>query len=843
MKYLIKTLLFFFVVLGISVQAFAQPKLWGTLPYAGKPGAGLIYEIDLNGNQMSDVHAFSKYEGKQSRHEVLLADNNKLYGIAAGGMFQFGCILYDYDPATGQYNILHDFFDPDAWIGISANAGYLMQASNGLIYGFNQNGGPGQDGQLFSYDPATAAFEYLADFDELTTGSVPVGVLVEASNGKLYGVTNEGGVCNYGTIFSYDIQSEILMQERCFDWPDGADPVNGLCLASNGLLYGMTNAGGGSGDGVIYSYEPGTGIYTLLHEFNTAAHGGKPYGRLYPASDGKLYGMASTGGLNGDGILFRYDPGLNLFALRINFDGTNGADPNGSLVECGGFLYGMTTEGGVNNEGTLFRYDMTANQLTKLADFYGDDYGRYPYGSLTAGQDGILYGQTFSGGKNDNGVMFEYYTGTLVFLKRFDFGQSDNGALSISSLMTGNDGWVYGTTYDGGQYNGGTIYRLNPADRMFESLYEFDIYTYGGNPTSGLIQATDGYFYGTTPFGGTVGAGIIYRFDANNKIVTVLEDLITPSEGSRPSGLPVQAADGFLYGLTSQGGAMGDGALYRFNLSNSTYAKQVDFQDAASGSRPGGSLVEAANGKLYALANEGGQFGFGTLFEYDPAGGTFFAMAHFDGLNKGAGPVATLLEYEDNQLYGVCFEGGVYGKGTMFVFDAVSGTCTKVHDFGAAADGTNPIGSLMKASNGKIYGTANRGGTYGYGIIFEYSPGTGDYAIIQEFTSHREMPWYSALLEVETDYGINDGLDSPLYLDVFPNPARDRVFVNIKGMQGPTALRLMDMQGNLILLKSAASGIAPEATERLDLEGLSPGLYLLNADDGTSNASRKIIIR
>jgi uncharacterized repeat protein (TIGR03803 family) len=843
MKYLIKTLLLFFVLHGSSMQAFTQPKLWGTLPYAGKPGAGLICEIDLNGNQMSDIHAFSKYEGKQSRHEALLADNNKLYGIAVGGMFQFGCILYEYDPATGQYNIIHDFHDPDAWVGLAANAGYLMQASNGLIYGFNQNGGPTQDGQLFSYDPSSGVFEYLADFEASTTGSIPAGVLTEAANGKLYGVTNEGGVCNYGTIFSYDIESGIIVQEHCFDWLDGADPVDGMCLASNGLLYGMTNAGGGSGDGVIYSYETTTGILTLLHEFNTAAHGGKPYGRLYQASDGNLYGMASTGGLNGDGILFRYDPDLDLFALRINFDGTNGADPNGNLVECEGSLYGMTTEGGVNNEGTLFRYDMTANQLTKLADFYGDDYGRYPYGSLTAGQDGILYGQTYSGGKNDNGVMFEYYTATLVFLKRFDFGQSDNGAMSISSLMTGNDGWVYGTTYGGGQYNGGTIYRINPADRIFESLYEFDIYTYGGNPTTGLIQATDGYFYGTTPFGGTVGAGVIYRFDANNKIVTVLEDLITPSQGSRPSGPPVQASDGFLYGLTRQGGAMGHGALYKFNLSISTYTKLADFQDAASGSRPEGSLVEAANGKLYALANEGGQFGFGTLFEYDPTGGTFFTMAHFDGLNKGAGPVTTLLEYEDNQLYGVCLEGGVYGKGTMFAYDAVSGTCSKVHDFGAAADGTNPMGPLMKASNGKIYGTANSGGTYGYGIIFEYSPSTADYAIIHEFSSHREMPWFSALLEVETDFGTGEEPENPFYLSVFPNPARDHLMLSIQGLDSEARLILTDMLGNTILFKDLVPGKNPETLDRLDIQRLPAGMYLLTMQDGRKSISKKIIIR
>jgi len=836
-----KSRFYFFIILFLAEIVInpvtAQPKLWGTLPYGGEPGAGLVYEIDLNGNGMSEIHAFEKFEGYNSRHEVLLADNNKLYGIAQGGFGQFGSLLYEYDPETGAYFIVHDFFDPVQWIGLSAGAGYLMQASNGLIYGLIQNGGPNQEGQLFSYDHETGDFEYLAEFDALTTGSTPLGVLTEAPDGKLYGVASEGGVCNYGTIFSYDIESGSLMQERCFDWSDGADPVDGMILASNGLLYGMTNAGGGSGDGVIYSFEPGTGIYTLLHEFNTAAHGGKPYGRLYQASDGDLYGMASTGGLNGDGILFKYDPDIDLFVLRISFDGIDGASPNGNLVEYEGFLYGMTTEGGANNEGTLFRYDKIANQITRLADFYGDDYGRYPYGSLTLYQDGMLYGQTFSGGQNDMGVMFKYNTNNLTYLKCFDFGQSAEGAMNVSSLLLGNDGWAYGTTWDGGQYNGGTIYRINPADRQFENLYDFDIYTYGGNPTSGLIQAADGYFYGTTPYGGTVGAGILYRFDVNNKIVTVLEDLITPSEGSRPSGPPVQASNGYLYGLTSQGGAMGDGALYRFNLSNSTYTKLANFQDAASGSRPEGSLVEAANGKLYALANEGGQFGYGTLFEYDPAGGTFFAVAQFDGLNKGAGPVGTLLEYEDNMLYGVCIEGGVFDEGTMFVYDASANTCTKVHDFNSVVDGYAPLGSLMKASNGRIYGTTNRGGAYDYGALFEYYPVNGDYDIIYDFATFREMSWYSALLEVETEYGIDENTGDLLKLTIYPNPVRD--ILTVSHEQAVINISIYNQAGQLIMDKAE---YADNDNVLLNLEFLDPGIYIIRIQgEGGKYATSKFV--
>lgn len=833
-----RSIAIFLLAIVIAWSAEAQPKLWGTLPLAGKPGAGLIYELNLSNTQFSAVHALTKYEGEKSRHQVLLAGNNKFYGIADGGYDQFGSIIYEFDPATSEYFIVQDFYDPVVQHSYGAGECYLMQASDGLIYGFNQNGGLSQDGQLFSYNPSTADFQYLADFEALTTGGNPVGVLCEAPNGMLYGVASDGGICDYGTLFSFDIGNGILAQDHCFDWTEGANPEDGLVMASNGLLYGMTNGGGVNGDGVIYSYEPGTGIFTLLHEFNTAAHGGKPYGRLFQASDGKLYGMASSGGANGKGILFRYDIDLDLFVLRINFDGINGQYPNGSLIEHQGYLYGMTTEGGVANEGILFRFDPVANIIIKLTDFYGADYGRYPYGSLSIGPNGNLFGQTYSGGKFDKGIMFEYNAATSVFTKRFDFDQADEGAMNISGLMHGTDGWVYGTTYMGGQYHGGTIYRINPDNREFESLYEFDISTYGGNPYSGLMQADDGFFYGVNPFGGTVGAGTIYRFDANSKIVTVLEDLITPSEGKKPSGPPVQASDGFLYGLTNQGGAMGHGAIYRFNLSNSTYSKLADFQDAASGSRPVGSFIEAANGKLYALAEQGGQFGYGTLFEYDPTGGTFFVVVHFDGLNKGATPTGTLLEYDDNIIYGMCSEGGLNDVGTIFVYDAITNICTKVHDFNTAGDGAYPLSSLMKASNEKIYGTTHFGGAYNSGVLFEMDPVSDDYILIHEFENYREYPWFGALLEVDTDYGTDEDEMEEMTFELFPNPAFKHI--NIKPVSaGTTTIRILNQSGQIVM--NYETWITANGFD-IQIEDLNEGVYVLQlTNEQGSTATRKFV--
>ena len=842
MKTKFSLLVFILSIYFLAPDILAQPKLWGTLPFAGDPGAGLVYEFNLDGKQLSDIYAFEKFEGEDPQYELLLADNSLFYGIADGGYGQFGSFIYEYDPTTNAFNIVHDFYDPSLMISYAANDGFLMQASDGLIYGFNQNGGVNSDGQLFSFNPSNRAFEYLVDFEALTTGNRPVGALTEANDGKLYGVTNEGGFCNYGTLFSYDPESKQLVMERCFDWVDGVDPANSLIQASNGILYGMTYAGGGSGDGVIFSYETGTGMYTLLHEFNTSGQGSKPYGRLFQASDGKLYGTASAGGLNGDGILFSYDINLDLFAVEIDFDGTNGAYPNGSLIEYGGLLYGMTTEGGVANEGILFKYDNVSNTITKLADCYGVDYGRYPYGTLTIGPDGNLFGQTYRGGKNDDGIMFEYSPSSFTFTKRFDFGQADDGAYNYGSLKLGSDGWVYGTTAEGGQYGYGTIYRINPVNREFESLFDFDMFGNGGTPLSGLMQATDGYYYGATTYGGTVNGGMLYRFNASNNILTVLEDL-SPSTGTEPSGTPMQASNGFLYGLTKHGGSIGDGALYKFNLSTSVYAKQADFQDAATGSLPLGSLVEATNGKLYAMAEYGGQFTYGTLFEYDPANASLFVMVHFDGLNKGSYPAGTLLEYDDNKLYGMCTSGGVYDAGTLFVFDAISGVCTKVHDFNPANDGYKPYSTLMRASNNKIYGTTTRGGAYDSGVLFQYDPGTGEYMIMHEFTSFREYPWFSAFIEVDTDFGINESDDQKLYFNVFPNPANDQIKISCDHTADDIRLSILDVRGRMILEKNYSQTASRRFSTTFAIESLESGIYFVRLSSGGNIRTQKIVVR
>jgi uncharacterized repeat protein (TIGR03803 family) len=446
-----------------------------------------------------------------------------------------------------------------------------------------------------------------------------------------------------------------------------------------------------------------------------------------------------------------------------------------------------------------------------------------------------LYGQTYGGGKYGMGIMFMYNTTNMLFTKCFDFGDAADGAIIFSNLMEASDNMIYGTTQYGGFYNAGSIYRINPDNRQFESIYDFDLYTSGGGPYDGLMEAGDGLLYGVTPFGGSVNMGTLYRLDMNTGVYTVIHDLITVSEGQEPRGVPLEVTDGILYGVTRAGGANGEGTLYKFNLGTNVFTKQADFDDLTTGKYPGASLIKATNGKLYGLAQSGGQHSYGTLFEYDMASASLQAMA-FDGLNKGRIPVGTLIEYEDNMLYGMCHMGGLYDEGTLFVVDLDALACTKLMDFNPATTGYQPMGSLIKASNNKLYGATNRGGAYDSGVIFEYDPESGTYTTIHEFTSFREYPWFGSLLEVETEYGVDETSGEIDALSFYPNPAEKKLFVSAD--PGTYQLAVFNQRGQQMVEKEVTLG---QAHITLDLDQYEAGVYILQLFSEENILSGKFI--
>ena len=282
----------------------------------------------------------------------LISDGTFLYGMTTdGGVNDLGVIFKVKTDGTGYLEILH-------FAGVSnGSSPYGSLISDGtFLYGMTGNGGSYGYGTVFKIMHDGTGYVKLLDFNKWTNGSYPLGSLI--SDGVfLYGMTSEGGVSNYGTIFKIMTNGTGYIKLKDFvGIPDGSYP-NGALIFDGTFLYGTTSSGGINGMGMLFKITPnGTGFLSLL-DFDANITGIIPTGP--PVFDGTyLCGTTSLGGTNGSGTIFKIMPNGTGYAKIMDFDGvTNGSYPLASLIYDGVYLYGMTLSGGINNLSTIYKYE------------------------------------------------------------------------------------------------------------------------------------------------------------------------------------------------------------------------------------------------------------------------------------------------------------------------------------------------------------------------------------------------------------------------------------------------------------------------------------------------------
>jgi|HubBroStandDraft_1064217.scaffolds.fasta_scaffold07161_3 uncharacterized repeat protein (TIGR03803 family) len=360
-----------------------------------------------------------------------------------------------------------------------------------------------------------------------------------------------------------------------FDGTDGQAPLAGLIQATDGNLYGTTNEGGTNGGyGTVFKITP-RGTLSTLYSFcaqSNCADGTVPYAGLVQATNGDFYGTTASGGdvCCGGGTVFKITPSGNLTTLHSfcsQSECRDGETPNAGLVQASnGDLYGTTYGGGAAGRGTVFKITPSGT-LTRLHSFCSQSRcmdGEYPLGGLVQGTDGDLYGTTWYGGTNlDGGTVFKITPGgALTTLHNFcsQDAPCTDGNGPVASLVQATDGDLYGTTEFSGVNGGGTIFKITPSGTL-TTLYSFCAQSEcadGEDPSyAGLIQATDGDLYGTTAEGGTSNVGTIFKITTSGTLTT-LYSFCAESEcadGSYPYAGLVQATNGIFYGTTYSGGA------------------------------------------------------------------------------------------------------------------------------------------------------------------------------------------------------------------------------------------------------------------------------------------------
>ena len=338
--------------------------------------------------------------------------------------------------------------------------GGLVQGSYGNFYGTTAFGGTGGDnGSVFSITPNGTVTNLL--FFNSTNGSHPTGNLVLGTDGLFYGTTAFGGASNdNGTVFKIT-SNGVFTSLFSFNGANGSRPMAGLFQGSDSLFYGTTAFGGASNDNGTVFKITSNGVYTRLLSFN-GTNGSRPMAGLVQGIDGSYYGTTASGGSTvTNGTVFKITS-TGVFTLLSSFSGTNGSDPEGTLVQApDGNFYGTTLTGGTTDSGTVFRIT-PGGALTRLYSFTGGLDGNSPAAGLTLGSDTNFYGTTEGTTTTNLGTVFRISTnGALTTLATFD---GTNGASPVAKLVQGRiDGNFYGTGFDHGPAGGGTVFRLVPS--------------------------------------------------------------------------------------------------------------------------------------------------------------------------------------------------------------------------------------------------------------------------------------------------------------------------------------------------------------------------------------------
>ncbi|MES2504506.1 MAG: choice-of-anchor tandem repeat GloVer-containing protein [Myxococcota bacterium] len=337
---------------------------------------------------------------------------------------------------------------------------------------------------LFSIPTGGGSFESIQNLDP-SKGQEPYGAMLKASDGKLYGLHSVGGSHGFGVLFQLDPSSGEYRIKHEFADTDGALPKGSLIQVQNGKLVGLATGGGNTGNGVIFEFDPAGDVYTVVHEFDAAeSDGSNPYGALIESADGKLYGYAYAGGLNGAGTLYSFDLGSRTYQKEWTFDPTSGANPRGRLIQgADGLLYGLTYQGGANGCGVLFSFNTDTKTYTDLYDFT-DTTGSYPKGSLLlVGEQ--LYGLTSAGGTSDKGVLFSFEPGaTPAYQVKYNFDNVHGSTPEDSLVRAASDGALYGLTSAGGASDKGVLFTFNLESLSLTVLYDFT----GQIPLGSLIE-------------------------------------------------------------------------------------------------------------------------------------------------------------------------------------------------------------------------------------------------------------------------------------------------------------------------------------------------------------------
>lgn len=688
--------------LGALVQG-SDGTLYGTTSTSGANANGTIFKCTTAG-VLTTLQSFTGASGLVIGGTcvsplVFAADGVTLYGTASAGT-TYGSLFTI--TTAGVFTNLKSFASTDG--PSTPMGGMTFVSADGNFYGTlsgNAANVGATRGGVFKLIPNPGVFSILASFQLMPP---TYRNLIKHSDNNLYATTTQGGTNQYGSVVKF-VTPSTLTTLTSFSGSSGTTNPNTLIVGTDNNLYGTNPTGIISTNGSAFKLTTAGALTTLATFGGTSGiQGSAPSAHLTPGGDGNYYGVTSGGGTNSSGVVFKLTPTGTYTALGV-FTGTSGAllgsSPQTRLVLApDGNLYGTTSGGGAGGFGTIFRVNVATGAVTSLIAFTGTTgavLGSSPNTNLVLDSDGVLYGTTTGGGTGSSGTVYSFTTaGVLTTLVNFTgTAGAVPGSSPSSNLVFGRDGILYGTTTSGGTSGAGTVYSCTTGG-VFTSLVAFTGATGtmpGSSPSSMLLQAPDGWFYGTAGSSAAYSMGTVYRVHPSGMAQSLYafgssaDGGVATASGSLSLDYRlVLGADGYLYGANA-------GAIYRVHQQPAVQ----DLPDAIVSSSTSATLTASVIPNLDSAT---------TYFEWGLST-SYGTQSAVQNLAAGTTPVdvsASLSGLIGGQIYHyrlvtITAQGTYYSPDQTFATQGppivITGSWTGTAQNGITVDGyINPLGSL-----------------------------------------------------------------------------------------------------------------------------------------------------
>ena len=675
-------------------------EIIGATTFGGVNKNGTIYSIKSDGTMHNLLRQFEPRTSPSPMGGFIKGTDGKLYGnFNRGGAHNLGSIvrleadgtgltrLYDYDNASG-----------------SSPYGNLFQGTDGGLYGMTYNGGQHSGGTIVRINPDGTGFKVLHHFFS-GDGTLPYGGVVEAANGRLYGMTSSDGLHGLGTIFSMNKDGSDFVVLFSFNEDDpvksGFSPRGDLIEGPDGYLYGTLPSGGEELGGILFKINPDGSDFRKLVIFKREETGAYPVSTPLIGSDGRIYGTCSSGRTRNDGVIYSLETDGTDFVRVFDFDGSiMGISPSAKLTEGNdGLLYGMTNVGGTYSRGTIFKVGKDGAGYRTLANLSTSASSPY-YGPLLETTTGAFIGMTSAGGFGNGGTIFRITSeGDFKILNQFPEQES-----SPSVMISDESGeFYYGIAARGGESGVGSIFRINSSG-VYQTLYPIpdDVMV------SRLYYVSTGHLW-VSGFRTTTLSPVLFRINTDDFEHSSLTEIVSNIK-SQVEWL-AETPDGKVLGST----AYGNGIFFSVNNDGTGFTRLAD--------KPSGveflssSYMYASDDNVYAVT------GYSHEFYRLTRSGSFTKIADLPD-EIGQVPVK-LMEFNGGRI------GVIMRDLAIFSIEKDGSSYAKI--FIQATETGSAPSDMVQTLDGWIYVSASSGGANSKGVLYKIRPDGSSYTKVHDF--------------------------------------------------------------------------------------------------------------